>query len=489
VLNVNAWLTSLLSVGIISAAGVVLAFRVALRLGGGRTWPAFWTAIAFGFGTLFFPFATLLFDHNVTAVFLLGAFYLLFLARPGGGWIALAGLLAGMAAITNYIAAPPAGFLGIYLVATTWRRAGRPAAMKGALWYGLGLAGPLAAICAYNQVCYGSPFALSNAFQNPNFIEAGPVFLGMFGVPDPAVALILLISPFRGIFYGAPILAMGIYGLWRMRRAFPLEMWLFIAIGLVFYLVNCSFFGWHAGYACGPRYLIPATTFLVLPAVYGFAGLPRVSGLLLTISIGINFLFTATDAESPAGVGDLAMTRDREMYWYSPLTEYAAPLFFEGRAWPILNMLLKEWLGDEQARLEAAGVSPAAQKVRLDGLEADIRHSIGEGKDEPFALGSYVGPVSVNPTGVCEGGYYSLFDAGSPQARWNSFNVGEFWFPEPLERGALAGLGGVAGSGPGLGSGRRGAAGTIGGAGRADAGGGDRGGVSLARRRTGGGVF
>ena len=39
--------------------------------------------------------------------------------------------------------------------------------------------------------------------------------------------------------------------------------------------------------------------------------------------------------------------------------------------------------------------------------------------DDPLELGSYAGPVSVNPTGVCEGGYYSLFDAGSPQARWN----------------------------------------------------------------------
>jgi hypothetical protein len=430
VLNVNAWLTSLFSVGLISAAGVVLAFRIALRLADGRTWAAFWTAIAFGFGTLFFPFGTLLFDHNVTAIFLVGAFYLLFLQRQGGRWTALAGLLAGMAAITNYVAALPVGFLGIYLLITCWRRAGLGSAVKAALWYGAGLAGPLAAICAYNQVCYGSPFALSNAFQNPNFIETGPVWLGMFGVPDPAVALILLISPFRGIFYGAPILAMGVYGLWRMRGAFAAEMWLFIAIGLTFYMVNCSFFGWHAGYACGPRYLIPATAFLVLPSVHGFMRLPRVSGVLLAISIGINFLFAATDAESPAGVGDLAMTRDREMYWYSPLTEYSAPLFFEGRAWPILNLMMAEWLGDEKARLDAAGVKPADQKLRLESMDANIRQSIREGKDEPFALGSYVGPVSVNPTGVCEGGYYSLFDAGSQQAQWNSFNVGEFWFPE-----------------------------------------------------------
>jgi hypothetical protein len=429
-LNVNAWLTSVFSVGLISAAGVVLAFRIALRLAGGQTWPAFRTAIAFGFGTLFFPFATLLFDHDVTAIFLVAAFYLLFLRELATPWAALAGLLAGMAAITNYVAAVPVALLGVYLLATRWRGEGWSVALRSALWYGLGLAGPLAAICAYNRVCYGSPFALCNAFQNPGFIGKGPVFLGMFGVPDPAVALILLVSPFRGIFHGAPILAMGVYGLWRMRRSFRAEMALFIGIVLTFFLVNCSFCGWHAGFACGPRYLIPATAFLALPCVYGFMKLPRISGALLAVSIGINFLFAATDAESPAGVGALAMTSDRQMYLYSPLTEYALPLFIQGRAWPILNLLIEEKLNQRSAEMTAAGVKPEAQKPLLDKFEADMRQSIAEGSDDPLDLGSYAGPVSVNPTGICEGGYYSLFDAGTPQARWNSFNVGEFWFPE-----------------------------------------------------------
>jgi len=428
-LEVNAWLTSVFSVGLISAAGVVLAFRIALRFSGGLTWPAFWTAVAFGFGTLFFPFSTLLFDHDVTAVFLVAAFYLLFL-REGARFVFLAGLLAGMAAITNYVAAVPVGFLGLYLLVTRWRE-GRPVpAFRAALWFGLGLLGPFLAICAYNKACYGSPFALSNAFQNAAFTEKGPVFLGMFGVPDPAVALVLLISPFRGIFYGAPILAMGVYGLWRMRRAFCAEMMLFIGIALTFFLVNCSFFGWHAGFACGPRYLIPATAFLALPCVYGFMKLPRISGALLAVSIGINFLFAATDAESPAGVGALAMANNRQMYLYSPLTEYALPLFLQGRAWPILNLLIKDRLADERDQLTAEGMKPEAQKPILEKLDADLRQSIAAGSDDPLDLGSYAGPVSVNPTGVCEGGYYSLFDAGSPQARWNSFNVGEFWFPE-----------------------------------------------------------
>ena len=434
-LNVNAWLTSLFSVGLMSAAGVVLAFRIALRLSGGLTWPAFWTAVAFGFGTLFFPFATLLFDHDVTAIFLVAAFYCLFRpAKEAAGLVYLAGLLAGMAAITNYVAALPAGFLGFYLLLTRWRGEGRwqmtATVFRDALLYCLGLLGPLAAICAYNKACYGSAFALSNAFQNPAFIERGPSFLGMFGVPDPAVALILLISPFRGIFYGAPVLLMGVYGLWRMRRAFPAEAALFLCIGLAFFLVNCSFMGWHAGYASGPRYLIPATAFLVLPCVYGFMKMPRIAGALLAVSIGINFLFAATDAESPAGVGSLAMAGNRPIYLYSPLTEYALPLFLQGRAWPILNLLIADRLGQEKASLTASGMPPEAQRPILAEEEAVLRRSIAAGSDDQLDLASYCGPVSVNPTGVCEGGYYSLFTPRSQQARWNSFNAGEFWFPE-----------------------------------------------------------
>jgi hypothetical protein len=158
--------------------------------------------------------------------------------------------------------------------------------------------------------------------------------------------------------------------------------------------------------------------------------LPRISGALLAISIGINFLFTATDAESPAGVGSLAMVDGREMCWYSPLTEYALPLFIQGRAWPILNMLINERVEDEREQFTADGMPPEKQQPRLAKYERDMRQSIVEGSDDPLDLGSYTGPVSVNPTGVCEGGYYSLFDAGSPQERWNSFNAGEFWFPE-----------------------------------------------------------
>ena len=93
---------------------------------------------------------------------------------------------------------------------------------------------------------------MSNAFQNPAFnLKSGLTFLGMFGLPNPEVALILLISPFRGIFYDAPILALGVYGLWKMRRTHPAESALIAGVFFTFYLVNCSFIWLDTNFAAG----------------------------------------------------------------------------------------------------------------------------------------------------------------------------------------------------------------------------------------------
>ena len=41
------------------------------------------------------------------------------------------------------------------------------------------------------------------------------------------------------------------------------------------------------------------------------------------------------------------------------------------------------------------------------------------------------GPLSVNPIGVYDGLLiFTIFPAGSEQTDWNSFNVGEFFFPK-----------------------------------------------------------
>jgi len=45
-------------------------------------------------------------------------------------------------------------------------------------------------------------------------------------------------------------------------------------------------------------------------------------------------------------------------------------------------------------------------------------------------LSTVVGPVSVNTMGVYEGWMYRVFPPHSSQARWNAFNIGEFFFEQ-----------------------------------------------------------
>jgi hypothetical protein len=77
VLTVNAWLTTVLSVGLVSALGCVLFYRLATDLSGGERREALCATLAFGGGTLFYPYGTMLHEHNVVAVALLAAFYCL----------------------------------------------------------------------------------------------------------------------------------------------------------------------------------------------------------------------------------------------------------------------------------------------------------------------------------------------------------------------------------------------------------------------------
>lgn len=452
-LNTNAWLTSVLSVGLFSAFGCVIFFRVAKMLalwspaasestaGAAATaaLPALLATLSFAFGTLYFPFATVLFDHNLTAVFLLTAFYFLLRAKrapeAGGarrtGAFALAGLCAGLAAITNYVAAVAVAILGIYLVVSFWREgSARLTAMLGA--YAVGVLGPLLLICFYNAVCYGSPFVLSNDFQNPLFEEEGGItFLGMFSVPNPFVAFALLVSPFRGILLGAPVLLLAGWGFLKLRGTQRAEFWLIAAMCALFFFINVTFSGWHAGRASGSRYLIPAITFLSLPLVFAFANYFKTTCVLALASVGINGLHTAVDAQSPIGVCSIAMVEDRPQWLCSPLADYALPLFATTppRAWPTLEQLLAEHLRRLAPEAGPSGANAGARPEVTKELHLQLHERIARGEPEPFPLAAFEGPVSVNTTGAFEGDYFAMSPARSAPARWASFNLGELLFP------------------------------------------------------------
>jgi hypothetical protein len=435
-LTVNAWLTSVFSVGLVSAIGCVIFFRLARELAGGALLPALLATLSFAFGTTFFPFGTLLFDHNLTAIFLLISFYSLWRVRgqerAAAAWLLLAGLGAGLAAITNYIAAAAGMLLGLYaLLATQPRRWN----WRAALLYSLGVVPPFLLICWYGWRCFGSPFTLNTDFQNPLFKVTGGLF-GMFALPNPYVAGLITISPYRGILFLAPVTLMSLYGLyvWLREKTFAPEARLCLGIFAFFFLVNASFNGYHGGFSAGPRYLVPGLPFLALPLVVAFLRWRKITLTLAAISVIHQTLLTATDAQNSLAVGGHARIDDahrKDDFWCQIVGEYAWPLFATGRAWPVLDQLIAVRLEKKDEELQQEGVEEGERKAQVAALDRELRDIIARGEASPMILGAIKGPVSVNPIGIYDGLLtFTFFPANSMESDWNSFNVGEFLFPQ-----------------------------------------------------------
>jgi hypothetical protein len=433
-LTMNAWLTTVFSVGLISAFACVVVFRLALAFSAGKAMPSLLTAIAFALGTMFFPLATLLQDQNIAAGLLLASFYLLYRVKENaamlktitnmttdmlGLQIALAGLCAGYAAITNYVAAVAVVILGVYLLWVVRRK-------DGWKWFALGIAGPLFLICTYNLACFGTVFTTNYHYESLGFKSGNGVLGGILVIPRWDVLLTILFSPFRGLFFSAPILLMGVYGSFCLFRIaqWRAEACLFAFLVGLYVCFNASFRGWHGGWIAVPRYLGPAIPFLAVPVVFGFVRFPKMSCLLVAVSVVINLLFTAVDPQVPTEFNAAVNAPSWPQWRHTPLFEYTLPMFLTGRAGPFLNRQLEKTMRDEAARLDAGGTSPQ-ERERLLGIQ---RREWNLEIEERRMQGSN-GPVSGNPTGVYEYFPHTLFPGAFQQTEWNSFNVGEFIWP------------------------------------------------------------
>ncbi len=469
VMTVNAWLCSVFTVGIASALGVVLVLRVASQMWPGKNRAALAAALSFGFGTTFFPFGTLMFDHNITAVLLLAAFSASRNDRP-----VAAGVWSGVAAVTNYLAAIPGAFFAVWTLCRGQNAECRMPNAEGvtdaaakppgdgfvirhpssvisndpvscrrrlrwgaALRFALGVAPCLAILLAYNVAAFGSPFALNTSFQNPVFKENTPAFLGMFTAPGWFATMVITVSPWRGVFVLSPVILAAAAGLFRMGKMETLrsERRLIVACAAYFFLINVCFNGFHGGFAAGPRYLIPALPFVCLALVPAFDRWPLATTVLASVSIVQQALLTVTDALNPLGMGRHAWV-DHPGEWKEKLRgnslvwRYAWPIFSRGRAWPVIDAKFDEWLGWQRAKLEKQGVPAAGIEVQLAKVRDEARAKVMRGEPEPLWIAAMDGPVSVNTLGMWDGTYFQNFPAHSPAVEWAAFNVGELIFPK-----------------------------------------------------------
>lgn len=246
--------------------------RAARRLGGESEGRAF-ALFALLFGTPLFAHGLLLFAHALVACALFGAFSSLFLSGPGkekrddllaGAWI-------GLAVSADYTAAVP----GLVLLAAAcardpWRlcriaAGGAPFALL---------------VAAYNGVCFGSPFSPSYEFEKHDAYRQ-IASSGFFGVRVPTLLgfLKLLLDPTKGLLLLSPILILAPRALSLLRQ--PLRGAPFFALVLVPVSTLLLFSGYpnFGGWTLGPRYVLGALPFLVLPLAFVRVG-PLAAALL-----------------------------------------------------------------------------------------------------------------------------------------------------------------------------------------------------------------
>jgi hypothetical protein len=432
ILTVNAWLSGVLSGGLVSAAGCLLFYWLACDLSGGDQRVSLLATAAFAGGTLFFPYATMLHEHNFVAVGLLGGFYCLYrvkhlaeCAHRRWLWLFVAGVSAGMAAACNYVAAGVVVFLGFYLL--SFDRAAR-----SVFAYAFGVLMPFLALCAYHGACFGKPFTTGYHFQNPHFLAGEGNFLGVFQLPRGEILTALLLSPYRGLFFSSPVLLMGVCG-WiclRRERDHRAEATLFLAIVAFFLLLNSAFNGWPGGWAAGPRYLVPAVPFLGLSLVLACKRYFRVTSILAGVSAVFMLVTTAVDPQCPLGEPGFASVAGRALWWYCPLAEYEFPLFLRGQPTSFLRVQASDRMAELEEQYTRTGSLPSPyQGQALEAVRRSLEEAVEGGDPDVFALAAIRGPVSANRQGVYEGRPFQVLPASDARTRWNSFNVGEFFVP------------------------------------------------------------
>ncbi len=299
-------------VGAIPTVLLVLLLIRFLRPTVGEPW-ALAIGLAYGLGSIAFPFATMLFGHAASACFLFASFYVLWRARStaaGGradwrpvlagflaGWAALVDLttLLGVAVLAGY--ALTDGATGpIRLHELRWRA---PALMA------LGALPPAGVLLAYNWASFGGPFSLG--YTNlPAGAFAEGMGQGLFGATLPRldVAVDLLAGP-RGLLRLAPWFLAAPLGLLAARRLdLRAEVVVCGAIVAAFFAFNAGYYLPFGGWTPGPRFLVPALPFAaVLVALAPRRFRPPIA-ILAVLSVALVFVATATMPNAAEAIRD-----------------------------------------------------------------------------------------------------------------------------------------------------------------------------------------
>ncbi len=327
----SSWITTVGSVGWITALGGVAMFAFLSRLVGQRY--ALISTLAVFLGSSPFPYATMLFSHAAVIGLICIAlwaiadpFFWSRMVRPAaahpqtlsgrlreaqaertspdlGGlarhWLQrhiLAGLCCGLAISSEYTSATAAGGILALALLTNPRRG---------LVLALAALPPILLIPLYNCACFGGP--LSFGYHHLALPEFQGMNSGLFGItfpPTPGAAYLVLLSPERGLFFWSPFFLLALCGLpsaWRASRAL---LGISCAVAALHVVCIAGYYMPSGGSALGPRHLGPLLPFAAVLAGFGLTQWPRVGSTLGYYSLVLTGGATVIAAMPPDGLRD-----------------------------------------------------------------------------------------------------------------------------------------------------------------------------------------
>lgn len=351
-----------LSVGLAAAAAAYLLFRLLLLWGAPAGMGVGGAALVTGcgwLGTMLMPYSTLFMSYVPAVAFLLGAL-LVFEARPSPAapsaarWFVI-GLLLGCAVLCEYTAAMAAGLAWLYMVSAAPRDAWRawPAVLGGLV--------ALAPFLAYTWSIFGR-FAIPYQYERMDLFreQMAKGFMGL-GRPRAAVAALVTVLPYRGIFVHSPLLALGavgaLAGLLRGRGVARRAAALCAAMAVAYVLFNSAYYMWWGGWSFSARHMAPAIPFLILPVALVWRHRPVRMLLVPLAAVGvfIHVVVVAVDPQPP------------DLNRFTTLAMLLEPSLANDYAWLFFRHILPQFrLGDLGGNLGlVAGLDGAVSLVPL----------------------------------------------------------------------------------------------------------------------------
>ena len=288
---IKHWLTTLI-IGASFVINGIFLYKIT-QLISPNSAKAFIATLAISLGTMLWPFSEVYYGHVPAAMFLTIAFYCLFSLKETPDVISWgkffgAGLALGFAYITDYTTALIIAGLMVYAIYIL-RKQSRLNFFRYGFFGFIGALIPLSFMFAYNFSVYGNIFAISYVNEASVVLQQGPDtrLIGYIALPNLSTLYHISFDPKFGLFWQSPVLILAFVGYFLAikTKLFQAETWLSIYSVASIFIMNAGLWTWWGGSTFGPRYLIVALPFFIIPLMLVPDSLMWLLGSLTVVSI------------------------------------------------------------------------------------------------------------------------------------------------------------------------------------------------------------